>query len=83
MDRPEPRFPSVPPKAGHYESFYLNACHPEAPVALWIRYTVHKRPGAPPTASVWFTLFDRSAEGPRATKVTLPEPRSGGGDYIE
>jgi hypothetical protein len=33
---------------------------------------VHKRPGAEPNASIWFTLFDREAEGPRATKVTVP-----------
>ena len=31
--------------AGHYESYYLKACHPEEPLGVWIRYTVHKRPG--------------------------------------
>ena len=39
---------------------------------LWIRHTVHKRPGAEPNASIWFVLFDRDADGPRATKVTVP-----------
>ena len=29
-----------------YESFYLRAVSPEEPVGVWIRYTVHKRPGA-------------------------------------
>jgi hypothetical protein len=34
---------------------------------------VHKRPGASPTGSIWFTLFDSEADAPRATKVTVPE----------
>ncbi len=40
---------------------------------MWIRYTVHKRPGEAPTGSLWFTLFDRSAGGPRAVKQTFAE----------
>jgi hypothetical protein len=78
----EARFPEVPAKAGHYESFYIKACHPSEPVGVWIRYTVHKRPGAEPTGSVWFTLFDRGADGPRASKVTRPAPTAGGGEWI-
>jgi hypothetical protein len=58
-------------KAGHYESFYIKACRPDGGVGLWIRHTVHKRPGAEPTGSIWVTLFDREADGPRATKVTV------------
>lgn len=73
------RFPSVGRKAGHYESFYLKACHPSEPVGLWIRYTVHKRPGAEPTGSLWFTLFDGD---PRPVKQTFPAPAAGGDDYI-
>jgi hypothetical protein len=65
------RFPQVAAKAGHYESFYIKACRPDGGVGIWIRHTVHKRPGAEPTGSIWFTLFDRSAAGPRATKVTV------------
>ena len=42
------RFPEVDLKAGHYESFYLKACHPSEPLGVWIRYTVHKRPGGAP-----------------------------------
>ncbi len=67
-----PRFPQIPRKAGHYESFYVKACRPGGGQGIWIRHTVHKRPGAEPSASIWFALFDREAEGPRATKVTVP-----------
>ena len=66
------RFPKVAAKRGHYESFYIKACRPGGGQGLWIRHTVHKRPGAEPNASIWFVLFDRDAEGPRATKVTVP-----------
>ncbi len=66
------RFPRVPAKKGHYESFYLKACRPGGGQAIWIRHTVHKRPGAEPNASIWFVLFDRPAAAPRATKVTVP-----------
>ncbi len=66
------RFPGVAAKAGHYESFYVKACRPGGGQGIWIRHTVHKRPGAEPNASIWFTLFDREAEGPRATKATVP-----------
>jgi hypothetical protein len=67
-----PRFPRVAAKAGHYESFYIKACRPGGGLGIWIRHTVHKRPGAEPNASIWFVLFDREAEGPRATKLTVP-----------
>ena len=66
------RFPRVAAKAGHYESFYVKAARPGGGRAIWIRHTVHKRPGAEPKGSIWFVLFDREAEGPRATKVTVP-----------
>lgn len=66
------RFAEVAAKAGHYESFYLKACAPGGGRGLWIRHTVHKRPGADATGSIWFTLFDRTAGSPRATKVTVP-----------
>jgi hypothetical protein len=66
------RFPRVAAKAGHYESFYIKACRPGGGQGVWIRHTVHKRPGMEPTASIWFVLFDREAEGPRATKLTVP-----------
>src|SRR5919201_4698998 len=81
-DPTEARFPQVPARAGHYESFYLKACHPDEQLGAWIRYTVHKRPGARPRGSLWFTLFDRGADGPRASKVTLDDPAAGDGDWI-
>jgi hypothetical protein len=66
------RFPKVAAKRGHYESFYIKACRPGGGQGIWIRHTVHKRPGAEPNASIWFVLFDRAAVGPRATKLTVP-----------
>ena len=41
-------FPGARPRSGMYESFYLRAVSPLEPVGVWIRYTVHKRPGHPP-----------------------------------
>lgn len=66
------RFGGVAAKAGHYESFYIKACEPGGGRGIWIRHTVHKRPGAEPNGSIWFVLFDRAADGPKATKVTVP-----------
>ena len=76
------RFPEVAPPAGHYESWYLKLNHPTEPLGVWIRYTIHKRPGAAPKGSLWFTLFDAAADGPRAFKVTLPDPGAGEGDWV-
>jgi hypothetical protein len=59
---------------GGYESFYLRACRPEGGLGVWIRYTVHRRPGEAPVGSLWFTLFE--ASGPVAAKITVPEPRT-------
>jgi hypothetical protein len=84
MDDPaRARFPDVAPGAGHYESFYLRAAHPSEPLGLWIRYTVHKRPGADAKGSLWFTLFDGLADGPVASKVTHPAPTAGRDGFIE
>jgi hypothetical protein len=85
MAAPDPtqaRFTSVARKAGHYESFYLKACHPSGGLGVWIRYTVHKRPGAEPLGSLWFTLFDAEAGRPYAVKATLPGPSAGGEDWL-
>ena len=65
------RFPGLGPGAGHYESFYIKATRPGGGRAIWIRHTVHKRPDAELTGSLWVTLFDAEAQGPRATKVTV------------
>lgn len=67
------RFPQVAAKRGHYESFYIKACQPGGGRGIWIRHTVHKQPGSEAKGSIWFTLFDRAADGPRATKLTVPE----------
>ena len=75
VDPTAARFTGAAEKAGHYESFYLKLCHPGEPLGAWIRYTVHKRPGALPTGSLWFTLFEPA--GPRAAKVTVAAPRAG------
>jgi hypothetical protein len=69
--RTEARFPGVPAKAGHYESFYIKAAQPGGGRAIWIRHTVHQRPNEEPKASLWFTFFDADAPGPRATKQTV------------
>jgi hypothetical protein len=54
------RFPDVATGDGFYESFYLRAVSPKEPRGVWIRHTVHKRPGCPPVGSVWCTVFDAS-----------------------
>ena len=82
--RTEARFPAVDRGAGHYESFYIKAVRPGGGLGIWIRHTIHKRPGLDPTASVWLTLFDAQASGPIATKATFPaaELASGEGAYV-
>ena len=72
----EPRFPSVPAHKGHYESYYLRAADPAGGRSAWIRHTVFKRPGGPPTGALWCTLFEAGRE-PRAVKQSLPDPRPG------
>jgi hypothetical protein len=76
------RYLDVPLGDGHYESFYLKAADAGSRRALWLRYTVHKRPGAQPVGSLWATLFDE--DGPHAAKVTLAPDRLGarGADYV-
>jgi len=76
------RFPELELSAGHYESFYLKASHPTEPVSVWIRYTVHKRPGAQPLGSLWFVLFDARESGPWAVKQTTPDVGAGSDHYI-
>jgi hypothetical protein len=53
-----------------YESFYLRAVSPVEPLGLWIRYTVHKRPGHPPRGSLWCTFFDGPGTRPFQHKLT-------------
>lgn len=63
-------FPDAPLRRGMYESFYLRAVAPDEPLGLWIRYTVHKRPGHPPRGSVWCTFFDGPRQRPFMHKHT-------------
>ena len=79
--RTSARFPEIAQGKGHYESFYLKACHPQEPLGLWVRYTVHKRPGHAPRGSLWCTLFDGQA-GPTAVKQTWDEVGVGEGELI-
>ncbi|HEY8466846.1 MAG TPA: hypothetical protein VIL04_08585 [Solirubrobacterales bacterium] len=66
------RFPALAATSPHYESFYIKATSPEGGRALWLRHTIHQRPGHEATASLWLTYFDADADGPRAGKVTVP-----------
>jgi hypothetical protein len=70
MEPSDPRYPAVAQAKGCYESFYLKAGDATARTAVWLRYTVHKRPGAAPVGSLWITLFDD--EGPHAAKQSPP-----------
>src|SRR5207253_6265480 len=60
--------------------FYVRALAPDEPLGVWIRHTVHKRPGQAPRGSVWCTLFDAGRGSPFMHKVTsdrLEEPPGG------
>jgi hypothetical protein len=77
----QPVFPDASLRAGMYESFYLRAVHPERPQGVWIRYTVHKRPGEAARGSLWFTLFDGAAR-PFMHKLTTPDLSVPAGGWI-
>ena len=66
------RFPDIASSDGHYESFYLKACDPAGSRAIWIRHTIHKRPGEQPTGAIWMTYFDALRGPPRAAKHQRP-----------
>ncbi|HEX2127987.1 MAG TPA: hypothetical protein VHF58_02095 [Solirubrobacterales bacterium] len=83
--RTEARFPQIGEGAGHYESFYIKATRPGGGQGVWLRHTVHQRPGESRTASLWFTLFDGDEGSPRATKLTVGDDQlsAPAGAYIE
>jgi hypothetical protein len=83
--RTEARFPNMSAGSGHYESFYIKATRPGGGNGVWIRHTVHKRPDAEPSGSLWVTLFDAEMASPRATKLTVPatEVAAPSGAYIK
>jgi hypothetical protein len=66
-----------------YESFYLRAFSPEEPIGVWIRYTVHKRPGAAPRGSLWCTLFDSRRPQPFMHKLTSEQLSVPAGGWID
>lgn len=83
MEPADARYPLVAAAKGHYESFYLKAGDAAGRRAVWLRYTVHKRPGEAPVGSLWATLFDD--EGPHAAKLTAPPDAlsdGGGADWL-
>jgi hypothetical protein len=63
-------FPRARIGAGMYEAFFLRACSPSEPLAVWLRHTVHKAPGAPPRGSVWCTIFDARIGRPFMHKLS-------------
>jgi hypothetical protein len=75
-------FPGAPRRAGMYESFYLRAVSPEDPLSIWIRYTVHKRPGQPPRGSVWCTVFDATRGRPFMAKLSTDDLHAPTGGWI-
>src|SRR2546430_1386276 len=76
-------FPTVPTRAGSYESFYLRAVSPDEPLGVWIRHTVHKPPGKSPSGSVWCTVFDGRAPAPFQQKITTQQLRVPSEGWIE
>jgi hypothetical protein len=76
-------FASAPARTGMYESFYLRAVSPDDPVAIWIRHTVHKRPGRRPKGSVWCTVFDERQGRPFMHKLTTHALGVPGGGWID
>jgi hypothetical protein len=75
-------YPGAPKSAGMYESFYLRAVSPEEPTGVWLRYTVHKRPGQAPQGSLWCTVFDAARGAPFMHKLTSPALSTPDGAWI-
>lgn len=75
-------FPQASRGQGMYESFYLRAVAPEEPAGVWLRYTVHKRPGGAPTGSLWCTVFDARAGAPWMHKLTSEKLSAPAGQWI-
>jgi hypothetical protein len=75
-------FSTAPRKAGMYESFYLRAVAPGEPVGVWLRYTVHKRPGRAPRGSLWCTVFDAERGRPYMHKLTSDALSVPAGEWI-
>ena len=61
-------------RAGHYESWFQRANHPNRPLAFWIRYTIFCPRGRPEDAvgELWAIAFDGEADRITAVKQALP-----------
>ena len=72
------RFTGFDAAQGGYESYYLRAVDPERPRGVWLRHTVHRRPG---TAAGRLDLADalrrRRPTGRWRSSVTVPGPDAG------
>jgi hypothetical protein len=60
--------------AGHYESFFQRANHPERPLAFWIRYTLFSPDQHPERAlgELWAIYFDGETQRHVALKKEVP-----------
>ena len=61
-------------QAGHYESFFLRANHPNRPLAFWIRYTLFSPNRRPENAlgELWAVFFDGETNQHVAVKQEFP-----------
>ena len=64
-------------RAGHYESYYQRANHPDRPLAFWIRYTIFSPEGRPEAAigELWAVLFDGETGNHTVAKSEFPIDR--------
>jgi hypothetical protein len=60
--------------AGHYESYFLRANHPERALAFWIRYTFFSPKGRPQDSvgEMWAVYFDGERKSISAAKDCFP-----------
>jgi hypothetical protein len=61
-------------QAGHYESYFQRANHPERPLAFWIRYTIFSPKGRAQDAvgELWAIFFDGEHDRITAVKEAIP-----------
>lgn len=64
----------VPGAAGHYESYFQRANHPDRPLAFWIRYTIFSPKDRPGDAigELWAIWFDGESGTITAAKEEHP-----------
>ncbi len=61
-------------RAGHYESWFQRANHPDRPLAFWIRHTIFCPAGKPEAAQgeLWAVWFDGESGRNTAAKTEVP-----------